>query len=128
MPEDGVTVCVVRDGVLVDVPVTVDPVTGDSLYEGRRFSDAFPADSTFAASAAWYHAYETITIFRRRYIPYGLPRALPPGVLVARGKYRGVTLFAEPGASGAPEVLYLPVRPTCVLQPYETEAGMGIRG
>jgi hypothetical protein len=89
----------------------------------------FPLDSTFVASAAWYHAYETITIFSRRYIPYGLPRALRPGDVVAtRGEYRGVLIFAEPGASAAPLVLYLPVRPTCVFQPYETEAGVGIRG
>jgi hypothetical protein len=125
---EPLTVCVVRNGVLGEVPVSYDPATGDSLYEGRRFRDAFPTDSTFAASAAWYHAYEPIMMFRRRYVSYGLPRAMPPGSVVARGEYRGLTVYVDSGASTTPPVLYLPVRPTCEFQPYDTEAGRGVRG
>ena len=112
------------------VSVSYDHATGDSVYQGRRFHDAFPVDSSFAASARWYHDYEPIVFNGRRYIIYGLPRALPPGDVVARGEYRGVTVFTEPMASRpSPEVLYLPVRPTCEFQPYEQgETGGAVRG
>jgi hypothetical protein len=123
----SLTVCVVRGGLLTDVSVLYNPTTGDSLYEGRLFRDAFPTDSTFAVNAAWYHAYEPIMMRDRRYVIYGLPRALRPGDLVARGTYRGVTVFAEPG-DAHPPVLYLPVRPTCEFQPYQTEMGGPVRG
>lgn len=122
--------CVVRNGTLVDVPVSVDPATGDSLYEGARFSDAFPADSTFAVSAAWYHANETIIAFYRRWWPVGLPRTLRPGDLVARGgEYRGVPVFTDARSSSAlPDLVYLPVRPTCEFQQYQTEMAGPVRG
>jgi len=129
VPVEPLTVCVVRDGVLRYVSVTYDDVTGDSLYQGRRFREAFPMDSSYAASARWYHDYETVNFLNHRYVIYGLPRALGPLDIEARGEYRGVTVFAEPTASRTvPEVVYLPVRPTCEFQPYETEMGGPVRG
>jgi len=127
-PLERLTVCVVRDGVLMDVPVSYDPATGDSLYEGRRFRDAFPTDSTFAAGAEWYHPYQPIMIFEGRYIVYGLPRTLRPGDVVARGKYRGLTVYVEPGSAVRAPTTYLLVRPTCEFQPYETHMGGAVRG
>ena len=123
------TVCVVRNGVLADIQVSYDPATGDSLYEGRRFGDAFPTDSAFAGSAAWYHATEPILVLNRMYVKFGLPRALRPGDLVLRGRYRGVPVYADVRDSHQPPyLLYLPVRPTCEFQPYETEMGGPVRG
>jgi hypothetical protein len=127
-PLERLTLCVVRDGALADVTVWYNPATGDSVYEGRLFRDAFPMDSTFAASARWFHEDQTLTMDRRRYVIYGLPRALRPGDVVARGEFRGVRVFAEPGASAPFEVVYLPVRPTCEFQPYETHIGGAVRG
>lgn len=123
------TVCVVRNDELSYVTASVDPATGDSTYEGRRFRDAFPADSTYAASAAWYHRNEPIAFNGRRYVSYGLPRALRPGDLVARGQFRGTTIFVAT-ADTDPQMLiiYVPVRPTCEFQPYETEGGWPVRG
>lgn len=128
-PLERLTVCVVRDGVLTDVPVSYDRATGDSLYEGRRFGEAFPIDSTFAASAAWYHATEPVIALHRLYVKFGLPRALRPGDLVLRDRYRGVPVYADARDSHTPPyLLYLPVRPTCEFQPYETEMGGPVRG
>ncbi len=110
------------------MPVSYDPATGDSLYEGRRFSETFPIDSTFAASARWFHEYQPVELGRGRYVIYGLPRALRPGDVVARGEYRGVRVFTEPSASAPFEVVYLPVRPTCEFQPYQGEMGGPVRG
>jgi len=130
-PLEELTVCVVHGGAMSTVSVSYNHATGDSVYQGRRFRDAFPTDSSFAASARWYHDYEPIVLNGRRYIIYGLPRALRPGDVVARGEYRGVTVFVEPTASRSspPEVLFLPVRPTCEFQPYEPgETGGAVRG
>jgi hypothetical protein len=127
-PLERLSVCVVRNGELSEVPVFYNPATGDSLYESQSFRDAFPADSTFAASAAWYHTYRPIPLFGRPYVSYGLPRAMRPGEVVAIARYRGLTVYGQPGDSVRPLVVFLPVRPTCEFQPYETEAGQGVRG
>lgn len=126
---ESLSVCVVRDGALSEVPVTYNPATGDSTYQGQRFGDAFPADSSFAIGTAWYHTREPIKIFGRRYLQYGLPRVLQPSDVVARGTYRGIPFFVEPMASTVPEVLFLPLRPTCEFQTYQIgEHGEPIRG
>src|SRR4051794_195269 len=105
------------------------PATGDTLYEGRRFAEAFPVDSTYAASARWYHDHGVVRFHERLYVSQGLPRVLRPGDLEVRGDYRGLTVFAEPVASrSVPEVLYVAVRPTCEFQPYMTEFGQPVRG
>ena len=127
-PLEHLTVCVVRDGVLTDVPVSYDPATGDSLYEGRRFSEAFPIDSTFAAGAGWFYEQPMIPLDRRQYVKYGLPRTLRPGDVVPRGEYRGVGVFMDPRHPEPFSILYLLVRPNCEFQPYETEMGGPVRG
>lgn len=127
-PLERLTVCVVRDGILSDVSVSYDPATGDSVYEGRRFRDAFPTDSTVAAGTSWYDRDEMPVFNGRRYWSIGLPRVMRPGELVSRGTYRGLTVFVAPGTSSRTERLYLPVRPTCEFQAYETEMGGSVRG
>jgi hypothetical protein len=49
---------------------------------------------------------------------------------VARmGDYMGVPVFGEAGATGATEVIYLPVRPGCEFQPYQVDVKVGgVRG
>jgi hypothetical protein len=122
-------VCVVRDGMMSNVSVQYNHATGDSLYQGLRFRDAFPVDSSFTAGARWFHDHQVIAFARRPYVKYGLPRALRPDDVVPRGTYRGVTVFAQPTASRSiPEFLYLPVHPNCEFQPYETEIGGAVRG
>jgi hypothetical protein len=122
-PLERLTVCVVRNGVLTDVPVSYDRATGDSLYEGRRLREAFPIDSSFAASAAWYRRHENFSYNGRPYWAVGLPRAMRPGELVVRGKSRGLMVFVTPGTPRRVNMLYLAVRPTCEFQQYETESG-----
>jgi hypothetical protein len=40
-----------------------------------------------------------------------------------------VGVFAETGATDRPEVVYIPVRPGCEFQPYQTEVKTGgVRG
>jgi hypothetical protein len=43
--------------------------------------------------------------------------------------FQGVPVFAEAGATGATEVLYVPVRPGCEFQPYQLDVKVGgVRG
>ena len=61
---------------------------------------------------------------------YGLPRVLGTRDVNNAGTVNGVSVFAEPGANAQrPEVIYVPTRPGCEFQPYQTEAKTGsVRG
>jgi hypothetical protein len=104
-----------------DVDIEYNTQRGDTTYQGRPFHAAFPVDSTVALDAAWYRDNEPIAFARGRYVKYGLPRILGTTDVVPIGSFRGVTVFAEPIADRRekPDVIYLPVRPTCDFQPYE---------
>lgn len=95
----------------------IDP--RDSTYQGQPIARAFPADSTYAGNASWYRNTEPLSLLGDHYLMYGLPRILGTTDVVPITTYRGVTVFAEPGADpGRPEVVYLPTRPGCEFQPY----------
>jgi hypothetical protein len=62
-------------------------------------------------------------------VKYGLPRVLGVNEVTRMGDYMGVPVFAETGATGATEVIYLPVRPGCEFQPYQLDVKVGgVRG
>lgn len=94
-------------------------VRGDSLYNGRPISEAFPTDSTYALNAQWYRNNETIVFRSRRYVKYGLPRFLGTTDVTAVGSVGPVTVFAESPDRPVLEVIYIPVQPGCEFQPYE---------
>lgn len=111
--------CVVRDGRLQSVDVEV-MAGGDSLYRGQRLSQAFPVDSTYIAKESWFVNLEPLALLGGRYVVYGLPRILATTDVVPVATFRGVPVFAEPGADRRwTEVVYLPTRPGCEFQPYQ---------
>jgi len=119
IPHDPPFVCIVRNGRLEEVEIEYNPQRGDSTYQSRPFSAAFPTDSTYALNAAWYRDNEPIAFARGRYVKYGLPRILGTTDVVPFGDFQGVTVFAEPTMNrDRPEVIYIPVRPGCEFQPY----------
>lgn len=110
--------CVVLDGELRIIPVTVHPVRGELTADGQPLSRVSP-DSVYAAGAEWFERKEPILIRGVPHIPYGGPRALSASVLTRVGDYRGVPLFAstdEPRWSG---FIFVPLRRGCVFQAYE---------
>lgn len=76
---------------------------------------------SYAAGEAWFAQDSVITVEGRSYRKHGLPRILGEGEISPYATYRGVPVFQERGLAGQPDVLYVPVRASCEVQPY-TEA------
>jgi hypothetical protein len=123
-----VRVCVVQGGTLTEVTARYNQQTGDTTYNGQPFATAFPAGQGYAAGAPWFINNETITFNNRQYVKYGLPRVLGVTEVSRAGEVQGVGVFSE-GGSMTSEVIYLPVRPGCEFQPYQTQVKTGgVRG
>jgi hypothetical protein len=124
-PMREIRVCVVENGALREVTAMYNTQTGDTTVNGQPI----PATTGYAAGATWYINNEPITVMGRRYVRYGLPRVLGVNEVARAADYQGVAVFAEAGAQGTPEVLYVPVRPGCEFQPYQLEVKAGgVRG
>jgi hypothetical protein len=124
-PTRDIRVCVVENGMLREITAVYNTQTGDTTVNGQRI----PATTGYAAGATWYINNEPITVNGRRYVRYGLPRVLGVNEVTRTAEYQGVSVFAEAGAQGTPEVLYIPVRPGCEFQPYQLEVKAGgVRG
>ncbi|HEU0015920.1 MAG TPA: hypothetical protein VFQ45_19740 [Longimicrobium sp.] len=124
-----ISVCVVTDGMLQNVSATYNTATGDTTVNGQPFSVAYPTGSQYAANATWFINNDVIVVNGRRYAKYGLPRVLGTTEVSRTADYQGVGVFTEAGATGATEVIYIPVRPGCEFQPYQLEIKTGaVRG
>ncbi|HEU0052669.1 MAG TPA: hypothetical protein VFQ39_05810 [Longimicrobium sp.] len=124
-----INVCVIQSGSLTNVTAQYNTATGDTTYNGGSFSAAFPAGADYAAGATWYINNDEITFNNRTYVKYGLPRVLGVTEVTRSGDYQGVGVFTEAGATGTPEVIYIPVRPGCEFQPYQLKVKTGgVRG
>jgi len=124
-----IQVCVVQDGMLTTVTGQFNPATGDTMVAGQRFATAYPATGpTYAAGQTWFINNETVTIGNERYVRFGLPRVIGTTEVTRRGEFQGTPLFIEAGATGTPEVIYIPVRPGCEFQPYQRQAKVQVRG
>ncbi len=121
-------VCVVDRAGMREVPVQYNLLTGDTVIDGRPFSEVYPTDSGYAAAAEWFVRDEMITLPGRRYTRFGVPRGFSAGDLVPVEAYRGVPLFAERGAEDDPWMRFVPVRPECVFQPYTGPEYGAVRG
>ncbi|HEU4557412.1 MAG TPA: hypothetical protein VFS20_06160, partial [Longimicrobium sp.] len=64
--------CVVQNGRMAVVKLDYNPVTGDSLLNGRVFREVYPITAEHAVSAAWYANNEPITFAGRQWFKYGL--------------------------------------------------------
>jgi hypothetical protein len=92
---------------------------GDSLYQSQPFHRAFPTDSTYAEHATWYATSSLVVVDGQEYLKYGLPRVLAPTDVVPYVPVGGVMMFREPTSRiFRPDVVYAPVRPGCIFQPY----------
>lgn len=125
----NIQVCVIQNGALTNVTAVYNTQSGDTTVNGQRFSTVYPATTGYAAGATWYINNEPITVNGRRYVKYGLPRVLGVNEVTRTADFMGVPVFAEAGATGATEVLYVPVRPGCEFQPYQLDVKVGgVRG
>jgi len=124
-----IRVCVVEGTALREVEAMYNPATGDTTVAGQAFSTAYPATTGYASGATWYINNEAITINRRRYVRFGLPRVVSPTDVTRTGEYQGVGVFTDASATGTPDVIYIPVRPGCEFQPFQYEVpARGVRG
>ncbi len=126
---ETINVCVVENGSLRGVPAQYASATGDTTVAGRAFAQAYPAtEPPYAAGAAWFIQGDGITVDGRRYVKYGLPRVLGMHEVTRSAEHQGVPVFTEGGAARA-DVVYVPVRPGCEFQPYQTEVkSRSVRG
>jgi hypothetical protein len=124
-----IDVCVVENGVPRNVQAQYTSATGDTTVAGRPFAQAYPATApSYASGASWYIQGDQITLDGRRFVKFGLPRVLGVNDVTRTGEYQGVPVFAQAGMA-RPDVVYVPVRPGCEFQPYQTEVKAGaVRG
>ena len=124
-----IRVCIVDLGELREIDAMVDATTGDTTVNQRRFSEAYPGTTGYAAGRDFYVRGEPVPLNRLRYVPFGLTRIVPASSLARAGEHQGVPIFRDRGAAGTPEVLYLPVRTGCEFQTYRREREVrGVRG
>jgi hypothetical protein len=121
-------VCVADGEGMREVQTQYNVLTGDTLIDGRPLSAMYPTDSGYAAAADWFVQNEVLILDGRRYVKYGLPRALGPGDVTRMGEYRGVPVYAQRGAEQDGAVRLLLVRPECIFQPYEGPHYGAVRG
>lgn len=122
-------VCVADANGMREVRAQYNTLNGDTLVDGRPFTEVHPTTAQYAAGAEWFINNEPIEIDGITCGKYGLPRETRPGTLVRRQDYRGVMMFTEVDDAGNPyDVWYAAVRTECVFQPYQWDLLVGIRG
>jgi hypothetical protein len=122
-PDDirQINVCVVENGQLREVQAQYNATRGDTTVNGQAFSTAYPSTTGYAAGATWYINSDVITVGGQRYVKFGLPRVLGVNEVTRTTDFQGVPVFAETGATGTPDIIYVPVRTGCEFQPYQRE-------
>jgi hypothetical protein len=116
-----IRICIVQRGSLLEVPVTWNPATGDTLTEdGLLFSTVAPLTAEYASLAGWFVNNEPIQFRGNRYTRYGPARVLGVNEVLKMGEYRWVGVYVEAGDTlSPPQVVFVPTRPGCEFQPYE---------
>lgn len=125
-----VRVCVVQRGELTEVAAVVNPATGDTMVNNRRFSEIYPAAApVYASSAPWYIGNDSITVAGEEYVRFGVARVItPPSQLMRAGEFQGTPVFGQAGEEAPQRVLYVPLRPGCEFQPYQLREEIRVRG
>lgn len=122
---DTVAVCVVRDdGELGQELHTFDRANPPAHHHSHN-PDPGPG---YAAGKRWFIDNEPFRFNDRGFVKYGLPLVVELGKLKRVGRYRGVGLYTEVEEGDDPLVLYVPVRPGCEFQRYQTEPIGRVRG
>lgn len=115
--------CVLDNGKLKEVQYQYNATTGAKSItvngQVKSFDEVYPLQGKgYAAELGWFINNEFITIKGVRYAKYGLPRVLGLTEVVNYSTYKEGHVFAEPGITGQPEVVYVMVRRGCEFQPY----------
>jgi hypothetical protein len=118
-----IRVCVIESTELREIEAQYNTMTGDTTVAGRPFGEVHPVGSSYAAATSWFVNNEPIEIDGFRFVKYGLPRILGMLEVTRFTEYQGVGIYAEAGARGTPEVVYVPVRTGCEFQPYQRDTG-----
>lgn len=114
-----ITVCVVRNGNLQDLPAAWDSRRGVMLTrDSLPITEIAPLTGEYASVTGWYVNNEPILFRGYRYIRYGLPRVLGTNEIERAGEYDGVPIFVEAGDTTSVPTLYLPSRPGCEFAPF----------
>jgi len=74
-----------------------------------------PAGTNVMAQEPWVW----VQLFGTRYVPFGLPRTLPPQALVRIGEAMGASVFVAPGTDLFEIAQLFILRPDCTFQPYQ---------
>jgi hypothetical protein len=118
--------CVLSGGDFRSVAGVHLPATGDSLVEvdgvRRPLREAYPDRDGYAMGAPWFGRDLPITVGGREYRQWGMSRVVRPGDLVPLTEHRGVRIFMVPGERVPADVVYVPFRSGCEVQPYRRAA------
>jgi hypothetical protein len=117
------TMCIVRNGWLQEIPVRYNFRTGDTLtVDSLPISQVAPLTGEYASVAGWYVANEAITFRGHRYVKYGVPLVMGVREVARIGEYQKVGVYAERAdTASVSRVFYLPSRPGCEFQPYAAD-------
>lgn len=123
-----IRVCVLTpESRLQEVTASFRPQSNDTLLDGRPFHELHsPQQPRYAAGHHWFVIQQPVLMLGHEYLPFGVTRPVDAEGLSSVGSFRGVPLFTEAGSPATPDVLYVPVRPGCEMQPYRL-SGTGLR-
>jgi hypothetical protein len=125
----AIQVCVVQNGGVQSVSATIRSATGDTVINGTRFAQAYPASApNYAVGASWFIGSSELKFDNREWVKYGVARVVQPPQLQRAGEFQGTPVFAEAGATAPFTILYVPVRPGCEFQPYTPREVIRPRG
>jgi hypothetical protein len=120
---------VTPEGQLQNVTATFRPATNDTVIDGRPFREVHsPQQPQYAAGQTWFVQDAPIRVMNREYVKFGVTRLFEAGQLTRAATYQGVPVFTEAGAATPPQVIYVPVRPGCEMQPYQLRTAIRPRG
>lgn len=123
-PLRPIRTCALQGRVLAEIYAEVDPRTGDTVVAGYYpFGRVFPRTRAYGERHDWFTSHEPIRLYGHVYLKYGSERPLRPDSIRPLTEYRGVPVFADTGALTPSHLLYVPVRPGCVFQPYIQQLG-----
>jgi hypothetical protein len=86
---------------------------------GRRYPES--REGGYAGAEDWFRKGEPIRQYGERYLKHGPNRVVPAAALTLGAPHQGVPVFLDRNDLESPAVLYIPVRPGCVFQPYAAE-------
>ncbi|HEX2203919.1 MAG TPA: hypothetical protein VHG91_11500, partial [Longimicrobium sp.] len=108
-----------KNGELVEVRATFDRFSGDTIVDGRPFSNVFPLTGEYASVHPWVYGEPIDHRGEVCYNRYGIPRVLEARQFRRIYAWRGVPVFIEAGDDERrPDSLWVPYEPGCTFLPY----------